>query len=140
MQASPWYPTSAASSATSSAISTVAPQSGFRPYRADAAGQPGQASQTGQWTDVGQLGQHYDDGTLYYGHGLVGLGGLGHGAGQSMPADAYYAPHYGLGLRYGHAAAGLGPGPGPPSRHPDQHLANSMVQLDKSGGTRTELA
>ncbi|XP_052127093.1 uncharacterized protein LOC127750197 [Frankliniella occidentalis] len=124
---SSWYSTATNAPPSATASSQ---QVGFRPYR-----QMSEAgSQVGQWVEAGA---GYDDPMLYPGHGLGG--------------DPYYQQHYpvhGQGLerghgRYGHlgqghvqATAGLGHSP----RLPDQHLANSMVQLDKSGNTRTELA
>ncbi|KAK3926463.1 putative intracellular septation protein A [Frankliniella fusca] len=128
---SSWYSaassnTAASSSATSSASSQPV---GFRPYRQlpDA---------MGQWVEAGAGAAYDDPSMLYHGHGLDhGLGG-----------DPYYQQqHYQAPLgRYGHlgqgGGGGLAHGLGHALRLPDQHLANSMVQLDKSGSTRTELA
>lgn len=127
-----WYTASSTPSASSV---------GFRPYR-----QQSDAGQTtSQWSEAGSSGPargDYDDGLLYHGHGS-GLGsGQSSDQGLGLGHDPYYsqqsyAAYQGLGQRYGHNA---GPGLASGGRHPDQHLANSMVQLDKSGSTRTELA
>ena len=139
----------------------VAPQSqvGFRPYRQQAADDEEVGVGAGasvrrayqgsvhtsvhasvhasvhgsQWADNPVARLDYEDALLYG----VPMGSVPVGS-VPLGSDPYYQQQYPA-LRYGHALRH--------SRHDEQesglaptHLANSMVQLEKSGGTRTELA
>ena len=86
-----------------------------------------------QWADNPVARLDYEDALLYG----VPMGSVPVGS-VPLGSDPYYQQQYPA-LRYGHALRH--------SRHDEQesglaptHLANSMVQLEKSGGTRTELA